>query len=503
MIEKIILPNGVRVLSEHIPHVRSASVGVWIGNGSRYESADESGMSHFLEHMLFKGTATRTASQLASEMDALGGQFNAFTTKECTSFYFRALDTDLIPGITLLGDILLNSAFPEAELGIERGVIDEEIGMYEDTPDELCTERLFNAVYPGSPLGFSILGDRAALDRVTPGSMRAYFDTHYVSSNIVVAISGNFDQRTLEFLRETFAGVKAAPSPVYVPAVYCPADTTREKPLEQNHICLGFQGFPFGVPERYAAQIFSSILGGGMSSRLFRKVREENGLCYSIYTFQSSHADTGVSGVYVATGQKTQSAALDMIRAETLRLTSDGPTPEELERVRGQIKANVLMGLESTVSRMNHMARSELLLGYVPTQDEIVAKYDEVTMERCVDTGRRLFDFATGSSSVVGRVSWQLKYGRYAMDLNAYRDEVKAFLQRMNAADEGIATKLKFLEEEFALLKSAASVGDTEKIRHQVYDMLFQLFTVAAEYDFDLVAEWNMGRERKEQKYIE
>lgn len=405
MIVKKTLENGLRILLERIPYVRSASVGVWIGNGSRYETAAENGISHFIEHMLFKGTENASSAELARQMDALGGQFNAFTTKECTSFYFRALDSDLLDGIRILGDMLTIPLFPENELALERGVIGEEIDMYEDTPDELVMENLFSAVYQKSPLGFPIIGTRENLAAMNGEILRAYMQEHYTAENMVVGISGSFDDRVEDLLCETFSKIRRVPAPKFQTAQYVPAAITRKKAIEQSHICLGFQGIPLGDPDRYAAQIFSSILGGGMSSRLFQKIREENGLCYSIYTFQSSHADTGVSGVYVATNPASQTAAIEMIRGEVERLLIKGPSEEELDRTRGQTKANVLMGLESTVARMNHMARSELLLGRVPTAEEIVAAYDAVDMEACRRAGQKLFDYQTLSTSIVGNLS--------------------------------------------------------------------------------------------------
>ena len=404
MIVKKTLDNGVRVLLERIPHVRSASVGVWVGNGSRYETAGENGISHFIEHMLFKGTEHASSQELARQMDALGGQFNAFTTKECTSFYFRALDSDLREAIPILGDMLTCPLFPENELILERGVIGEEIDMYEDTPDELVLENLYTAVYPDSALGYPILGTRENLAEMHGDTLRSYMQRHYVGDNTVVAISGSFDEAAEEQLLKAFAALPKAPAPQYAPAQFVPSEIRRKKPIEQNHIALGYQGMALNDPDRYAAQVFTNILGGGMSSRLFQKVREENGLCYSIYSFHSSHADTGVSGVYVASNPASQEAALDMIRTELRRLMEDGPTEEELVRTRGQIKANILMGLEGTLSRMNHMARSELMLGYVPTQEEIVAAYDAVDLAACRRAAQRLFDPAAASLSIVGTV---------------------------------------------------------------------------------------------------
>ena len=404
MIETKKLANGVTVLSEKLDFVRSASVGLWVGNGSRYETAEENGVSHFIEHMLFKGTNTRSAAQIAEQMDAIGGQFNAFTTKEFTSFYFRALDTMLDRGIEVLADMLIGSVFPEAELDTERGVIDEEIDMYEDTPDELVTDNLFSAVYPDIPLGRPIVGTHESIAKMDPAFLRDYMRRHYTGPRIVASISGNFTDETLAHLCSALEAIPANEAPAFEPAAYAQGEIIRKKPIEQVHICLGFPGFSQVDPRRYAQSIFSNILGGGMSSRLFQKIREENGLCYSIYSFGASHFDTGVSGVYLATNAGTWEKAVDMVLAEIDRLLTDGPTQEEFERARGQIVSNLLMSLESTLSRMNAMARSQLIYGRVLTADDSVALYNAVDLASCIDAGRAAFDAGRISRSIVGNI---------------------------------------------------------------------------------------------------
>lgn len=404
MVEKRILPNGITVLFEKLDFVRSASVGIWIRNGSRYETAQENGVSHFIEHMLFKGTQKRSSSQIAEQMDAIGGQFNAFTAKEYTSFYFRALDTMLERGIDVLTDVLENSVFPQGEFETERGVINEEIDMYEDTPDDLVVDNLFSVVYPDSPLGRPIIGTHESLAAMDTGFLQKYQYTHYTGSNIVAAISGSFSAETIDYLCAALEQVHAAPAPDFLPAEYRQGEIVREKPIEQVHICLGFPALSLTDPRRYALAIFSNLLGGGMSSRLFRKIREENGLCYSVYSFNASHLDTGISGIYLATNPSTYRRAMDMALSETQRLLDEGPQEDEFERTREQIKANVLMSLESTLSRMNSMARAQLLQGQVLSADEIVAAYDAVDIPACMEAGKAGFDAALVSRSLVGNI---------------------------------------------------------------------------------------------------
>ena len=399
MYEKKTLPNGVRILTEHVPGVRSVSLGIWVGTGSRHESAGENGAAHFIEHMLFKGTRSRTAAQLAEEMDAVGGQINAFTTKECTCFYARVLDTHLARAADILCDMFFHSRFDDADVETERGVILEEIGMYEDNPEDLCAERLAGAVFKGSPLG-----RKATLDKMDGAWLRAYQRAHYRPDRIVVALAGSFTDADAVELAGRFAGLEARPHTAARAAAYVPGVVVKKKAIEQNHLTLAFPGLSFADPRRFQLQLLSSILGGGMSSRLFQQVREQRGLCYSIYSYGTCHDNTGYFGVYTALGRETEGQALDTILAVIRELTEHGVTQAELDRAREQSKANVLMGLESTQSHMSSLGRGELLQGEVLDEDAIIAAYDAVTRADVQALAGELFRFENASLSAVGRV---------------------------------------------------------------------------------------------------
>ncbi len=408
--EKITLPNGVRILLEPVPALRSASASIWVANGSRYETPAENGISHFIEHMVFKGTQAHTAAQIAADMDRHGGQVNAYTTKEYTCFYLRTPDTHLDDASALLCDMFFNSLFRDTDIALEKSVIYEEIDMYEDTPDDLVVERLGARVFDGSPLAMPIIGSRESLAPMSGADLHRYMKGHYVPENTLVAIAGSITDSVVALYSELFAKMTAAPLPQAQGADYRPDFVATPKPIEQNHLCLAFRGLPYGSPQRFAAQVYNNILGGGMSSRLFQKVREDAGLCYSVYSFLSAHADTGFLGVYTALGAASQAKALALIREVTERLAQDGPDEEELDRAREQIKANLLLGLESTTSRMNQMARAELLLGRVMSLEEILAAYDAVGRQELLDVGQSLCDFDTLSFSAVGKVEAAERY---------------------------------------------------------------------------------------------
>ena len=404
MYEKITLPNGVRILTERIPYVRSAALGVWVGSGSRHERPGENGAAHFIEHMAFKGTARRTAAALAEEMDAIGGQVNAFTTKENTCFYARVLDTHLPQAADMLCDMLFCSKFDDADVDTERGVILEEIGMYEDNPEDLCAEQLAAAVYKGSSLSRPILGRRATLEKMDGAFLKGYMAAHYLPGDLVVALVGSFTGRDVEELKGRFGGLSGGALPPVKPAVYHPSLTRKKKATEQNHLTLAFPGLPYGDERRFALQLLSSLLGGGMSSRLWQEVREKRGLCYSIYSYGAGHAETGLFAIYTALGRETEGEALRTIVREVRRFADEGVTQAELDRAREQSKANVLMGLESTQARMSNLGRGELLSGAVLEADDIIAAYDAVKREDVLALARELFDFDRVSLSAVGRV---------------------------------------------------------------------------------------------------
>ena len=408
--EKRTLPNGVRFLTEQVPGVRSACLGIWVGTGSRHEKPGEGGAAHFIEHMLFKGTATRTAAQLAEEMDAIGGQVNAFTTKECTCFHARVLDTHLPMATDILCDMFFHSKFDGGDVETERGVILEEIGMYEDNPEDLCAERLMAAVYKGSPLSRPILGRKATLERMTGAWLKDYMASHYLPGDMVVALAGSFPELIVEELKARLLALPAGKLPPVPAAVYTPAVTLKKKAIEQNHLTLAFPGLPYGDPRRFTLQLLSTMLGSGMSSRLWQEVREKRGLCYSIYTYGAGHAETGVFAIYTALGRETESQALETICATVRDFANHGPAPEELERARELSKANVLMGLESTQSRMSALGRGTLLQGRPLTTDEVIQAYNAVTAEDVRALAQELFQFPQASLSVVGRVGGEEDY---------------------------------------------------------------------------------------------
>ena len=410
MYQKITLPNGVRILTEAVPGVRSAAIGIWVGTGSRHECAGESGAAHFIEHMVFKGTGRRTAAQLAEEMDAVGGQVNAYTTKENTCFYARVLDTHLPQATDILCDMFFSSRFDEADVQTERGVILEEIGMYEDTPEDVCSERLAAAVYKGSPLARPILGKSATLEAMTGERLREYMRGHYLGGDVVVALAGSFKDSDVRALTGRFAQVPSGALTLGKPALYQSAVTVKKKATEQNHLTLAFPGLPYGHGDRYALQLLSSILGGGMSSRLWQEVREKRGLCYSVYSYGAGHAETGLFAIYTALGREMEGEALHTIARTVEDFAREGVTQQELDRAREQSKANVLMGLESTQARMSNLGRSELLMGEVLDVEAITARYDAVERSDVERLARTMFDWSRASLSAVGRVGGAEEY---------------------------------------------------------------------------------------------
>ena len=406
MVQIETLPNGVRLVTEHIQTVRSAALGIWVGGGSREEEGAESGAAHFIEHMLFKGTARRTAQDIARETDAIGGQMNAFTTKECTCFYGRVLDDHLPQALDILYDMVYHSSFTQEAVETERGVILEEIDMYEDTPDDLCAEKLAAQVFQGSPLARPILGAKETLEGMTGD----YHRRHYEGHNTVVALAGSFSPAILDDLRQRFSRLPAGQPRPLVPAAYTPGFVATAKPIEQNHLTLAFPGLDYNSPRRFALQLLSSILGGGVSSRLFQTVREQQGLCYSIYSYGAGHADTGLFCLYTALNRDTEAKALATIRQVVDQLRQEGPTQEELTRAREQSKANVMMGLESTQSRMSHAGRSLLFSGEILTPEQIIAAYDAVTREDVIALAQDLFRWDQASLSAVGQVRTPQEY---------------------------------------------------------------------------------------------
>ena len=383
MYVKRILPNGVRLITERIDNMRTVSVGIWVGNGSRYEPAELGGVSHFIEHMIFKGTEKRSARHIAIAIDALGGQANAFTDKECTCYYMKVLDSRLKNAVALLADMFLHSRFAQEDLELERGVVLEEIDMYEDSPEDVAIDKLF--------------------EPMTSETLHKYMREYYRPQDTVVAVSGHFTDEDLDFIEELFSEMQGEGKNVITPAAYQPSLFLRDKEIEQNHLCLSFPGVSLVSEDRFAMNLLSSILGGGMSSRLFQSVREQNGLCYSVYTFTTPHLDTGLLSIYTGLGQETERKALDLILRELDEFCQNGPAPDELSRCREQAKTTLLMGLENTGNRMMTIGRSELLRGEVSKIEEVLDSYDRVTADDILNLARRVFDRSKASLAVVGQ----------------------------------------------------------------------------------------------------
>ncbi|MGI6028390.1 MAG: M16 family metallopeptidase [Candidatus Heteroscillospira sp.] len=404
MHEIITLKNGLRIVHEPMAEVRSAAVGVWIGVGSRFEQKNEGGYAHFIEHLLFKGTSSHTAAQLADVMDGIGGQINAYTTRESTCFYARVLDTHLDTAIDLLGEMFFDSLFAEEDVKSERGVIFEEIDMYDDAPEDMVSERLMLRSFPGA-LGRPILGTRRSLEGATGEALRDFMSRHYTPDRVVVSLCGSYTADHLRRIAGLFGALEAGNSPNPRRAAYRPCFTLRRKATEQNHLCLGFPGLAGDDERRFALHTMSSILGGGMSSRLFQSVREKHGLCYSIYSFTASHADTGLTGICTALNRGSEQKALSLIFDEIRRFCDCGVTRDELSRAVEQAKSSMIMALESSSTRMNRLGSAFTALGSCLTPDEVIDRYDAVTPEQILALARELFTPEGLSFSAVGRLA--------------------------------------------------------------------------------------------------
>lgn len=409
MHEIITLPNGVRIVYEHMANMRSASVGVFVGVGSRYEAAGEGGAAHFIEHMLFKRSSKHSAQELSYIMDGIGGQINAYTTREQTCFYAKVLDTHLDTAIDLLTEMFFDCAFDEAEVVSERGVIVEEIGMYEDTPDDACYERLMSGCYRSS-LGRPVLGKPRSLEAMTGVSLREFKESHYTAGNIVVSLCGSFDERHLRIIEDKFSQLEKTRRSKPRRAVYSAHSSVRRRRTEQNQICLAFPSNSITDDCRFAMNLFSTILGGGVSSRLFQNIREKHGLCYSIYSFQSVFQDGGMLSIATGVGKETEMKTLGLIGQQLRELAADGVTQTELDRAREQAKSSLVMGLESTSSRMIKLGNALIAQNFCMTTDEIIERYDSVTLEDVLALAQERFDFEKVSLSALGKVAAPEEY---------------------------------------------------------------------------------------------
>jgi predicted Zn-dependent peptidase len=398
------LPSGLRLVTESMPHVRSVSIGVWLMRGSRHESDAESGIAHFVEHMLFKGTRTRSAQQIAQEIDSIGGQLDAFTAKEYAGYYIKVLDENLPLAADLLGDMVLRPAFEPADIVREQSVILEEIKMVEDAPDDLVHEVFAQQFWPRHPLGRPILGTPATVSSFGQSGLREYFGRMYVAPQLLIAVAGNIDharvralvEKTFESVPTTAATDGTAPPAVKAGVAY------RQKEIEQSHLCMGTPAYHQAHSDRHALYVLNTVLGGSMSSRLFQHIREDRGLAYSVFSNLTTYSDAGMVTIYAGCANDKVAEVVDLSLAE-LRELRETPVPgDELRRAKDHLKGSLVLNLESTASRMSHLARQFIFFGRYYTLDELTSAVEAVTSADVQRVANELFRDEGLAATVVG-----------------------------------------------------------------------------------------------------
>ena len=405
MFDQITLSNGLRVIGERLDHVRSVSVGLWLGAGSQYEIPPEAGISHFLEHMAFKGTEKRNARQIAEEMDAVGGQLNAFTSKECTCFYAKVVDENLPLAIDVLSDLATAPKFDPVELEKEKGVVLEEIAMAEDSPEDVVHELIMLAHFGDQPVARPILGSEERVSSFTRDDLYTYWHNMYAPQQAVLALAGHYDWQEAVALAEKYLlAWQGGPQPRRDTQTHPvrPTRLAREKDVEQMNLCLGFPGVAIGGERSYEFSLVNSVLGGSMSSRLFQKIREESGLAYSIYSYPNSYTDCGLMTIYAAARPDSLAQVVDMTLREVRALGEKGMTRAEFDMARQQLRAGYILGQESTSARMNAAGRRLLLLNKTRSEEEVIAAIDSLTFEGVNELARELL-CAEPSLALVGK----------------------------------------------------------------------------------------------------
>lgn len=414
MYDKFVLDNGLTIIGERLEHFRSVSAGVWIGAGSQYESPAENGLSHFLEHMLFKGTETRSARDIAEQTDAVGAQLNAFTSKECTCYYIKVIDEHIELALDMLSDMVMNAKLDEQELEREKGVIVEEIGMNEDSPEDVVFEMLAHALFGRHPLGMTILGPASNIRSFRRQNLADYRARMYRPANTVLALAGHYDWERVVALAERMFGAwrskGAAPQLSRCEMQY--TAERREKDIEQVQICLGVKGLAMASEDTYALSIFNNLFGGAMSSRLFQRIREEQGLVYSVYSYPSGYQDCGALSIYAGTSPEHAQNVLRSLREEIDRILDGGVSEREFVQAREQLKGAYILGLESASSRMSSLGRRMLLMGDTVNEDQVLKRINAVTLD---DVNRVMRDSLSGqyAAALIGK-------GVNALDLSMF-----------------------------------------------------------------------------------
>lgn len=378
------LTNGIRIVAEEIKYVNSVSIGIWVRSGSRYENTQNNGISHFIEHMLFKGTKNRSAKEIASSIDKIGGQLNAFTAKECTCFYAKVLDSHFDIALDVLSDMVKNSVFDENEIAKEKKVVLEEISMYEDSPEDLVHDIYTQTVLANHSLGMPILGSRESLNSIEREDIIDYFNNNFYSNNIVISLVGSFNKEdAFEKITNVFNTyeIKNITKEAKAPPEFISNSIHRKKNTEQVHLCMGYKGLELGNKYNYPLLVMNNIFGGSMSSRLFQKIREERGLAYSVFSYPSSYIDSGLFTIYAGMKPSELKSVLGIILNEINELKENSISEEELYDSKEQLKGSYILGLESTSGRMISIGKSELLLDKIYSPEEILSLIDAVTME--------------------------------------------------------------------------------------------------------------------------
>ena len=405
MFQKVTLENDVHILTEAVPHVRSVAVGFFVDVGSRYEPPEINGVSHFIEHMMFKGTERRTAKDIAETLDAVGGQLNAFTTKEYTCYYARVLDEHFDLAVDLLSDMIFASKFEITDIDRERNVIIEEIKMYEDAPDELVHDLFASTIWDGHELGRPIIGTSEVIAGLNRADLLDFYRTHYTPNKIIVAVAGNIShEQVVEKLRSIFETKRGTTNPRLMTAplpsskIMC-----RYKDTEQVHLCVGTPGLKLAHDRNYYTfQLINTILGGGISSRLFQEIREKRGLVYSVYSYHTSYHDTGLFCIYAGLSKENMEQALELIIAQIRDMQRNSVKDEELQRAKDQLRGNLLLSLENVSTRMSRLGKSELYLGQVIPPEEIVARVNKVTAVEIQELAKEMLKPENFSLATIG-----------------------------------------------------------------------------------------------------
>jgi predicted Zn-dependent peptidase len=414
-----VLPNGLRILTERMTQVRSISIGVWLTRGSRHESAERGGIAHFVEHMLFKGTASRSAEDIAQQIDSIGGQLDAFTAKEYASYYIKVLDEHLPLAIDVLADIVRNPAFSPDDLEREKKVVVEEIKMVEDTPDDLVHELFTQRFWDNHPLGRPILGTKETVESFNSDLLRSYFRNVYTAKNLIVSAVGNLEHdRVRDLVAEKFGSLTQPGEPAVdeAPQVV-PNVIIRNKELEQSHLCLGVSSYPQNHGDRYATYVLNTLLGGSMSSRLFQNVREKRGLAYAVFSGLSAYRDAGAFTIYAGCSNDAIGEVLDLCVEEMKGVKQTPVPPAELQRSKDHLKGSLMLSLESTASRMSHLARQEIYFDRQVGLDETLDGIEKVTAADVQRVAADLFRNGSLSATVLGNVNG-LQIPRERLDLD-------------------------------------------------------------------------------------